>query len=450
MVKNPTQTNLGRREFIRSTALTGAAIALSPMIAPVSSASKSDDLNIAVIGAGAQGMTLLEASLKIPGLHFAAVCDIWPYHLDWMTRRLKAYGHNCAPYADYHEMLKAEKDLDGVIIATPDFWHSEHTAACLEAGINVYCEKEMSNTLEGARKMVEAARRTGKLLQIGHQRRSNPRYIHCYHKLITEAGILGRITTVNGQWNRAAQGFIGCPKGKEMDTATLKKYGYESMTQLLNWRWYKGLGGGPMVDLGSHQIDIYNWFLGAQPRCVTAHGAHNYFDKATHQWPDNVMAIYEYDTPTGSVSAFYQTIASNSCNGYFEAFMGNEGTLVISEPASRCGVYPEPHNPKDHWDKWVRAGYIDPPKEEPKKEPEIPGVVDVRESVPPPKYLLPLTPKEPYHQAHLQNFFNAIRGKEKLNCPAEIGYETAVCVLKVNQSIEAGRKLSFTPDEFKV
>jgi len=390
----------------------------------------------------------LEAAIQIPAIHFAAVCDIWPYHLKWASGRLRAYRHKHSTYADYRDMLAAEKDLDAVLIATPDFWHSEQAVACLEAGLNVYCEKEMSNTLDGARKMVAAARRTGRLLQIGHQRRSNPNYIHCHDTLLGKARILGRITTVNGQWNRAAKGFNGCPRGQEMDAATLGKYGYESMEQFLNWRWCKGLGGGPMVDLGSHQIDVYNWFLGALPRCVTAHGAHNFFDKATHQWPDNVMAIYEYDTPTGPVSAFYQTIATNSCNGYYEAFMGNEGTLVISEPAHRCGVYPEPYNPAGHWDNWVRAGYLDAPKKQPEK-PKIPGAVDARESVPPPKYLLPEIPANLYHQGHLRNFFNAIRGKEKLTCPADIGYETAVCVLKVNQAIEAGEKLSFTPDEFK-
>ena len=76
-------------------------------------------------------------------------------------------------------MLDKEKQLDAVIIATPDFWHAQHTIDCLKAGKHVYCEKEMSNTLEGARSMVLAQRETGKLLQIGHQRRSNPRYLHC-------------------------------------------------------------------------------------------------------------------------------------------------------------------------------------------------------------------------------------------------------------------------------
>ena len=108
-------------------------------------------------------------------------------------------------------MLDKEKELDAVVIATPDFWHAQHAVDCLKAGKHVYCEKEMSNTLEGARRMVLAARETGKLLQIGHQRRSNPRYLHCYDKLITEAKLLGRIVTVNGQWNRAVAPDLGAP-----------------------------------------------------------------------------------------------------------------------------------------------------------------------------------------------------------------------------------------------
>ena len=110
-----------------------------------------------------------------------------------------------------------------------------------------------------------AARETGKLLQIGHQRRSHPRYLHCYEKIIKEAKLLGRIVTVNGQWNRSVKPDLGWPQRYAIPDDRLKKYGFKSMEQFRNWRWYKGLGGGPIVDLGSHQIDIYNWFLQAQP-----------------------------------------------------------------------------------------------------------------------------------------------------------------------------------------
>ena len=125
------------------------------------------------------------------------------YNQKRVVNSLKRFKHELNAYEDYREMLDKEKELDAVIIATPDFWHAQHAIDCLKAGKHVYCEKEMSNTLEGARSMVLAARETGKLLQIGHQRRSNPRYLHCYNKLITEAKLLGRIVTVYGQWNRA-------------------------------------------------------------------------------------------------------------------------------------------------------------------------------------------------------------------------------------------------------
>ncbi len=455
MNNQETAKEIDRRSFLRSTAAAGAGLALSPMSAKPARAAKADDINIALLGAGAEGKVLMEAILKIEnsGVRFKAVCDIWT---DWNQKRvsriLKAYKQPVNTYEDYQDMLAKEKDLDAVIVATPDFWHAPHTVACLEAGLHVYCEKEMSNTLEGARKMLEAAKKTGKLLQIGHQRRSNPRYRHCYDKLIQGAKLLGKITTVNGQWNRskAACEDLGFPKTAPIDEATLKKYGYESMHQFRNWRWYKGLGGGPIVDLGSHQIDIYSWFLGRNPKSVMASGGVDYWKG--HDWYDNVMVIYEYDLGDRTVRAFYQTITTNSANGYYESFMGDEGTLEISEASGRGTVYREAWVPAENWEKWTKMDYIrEPAEEEEEAEPAADTVLDVRESVKAPSYDIPVTmEKKPYHQPHLENFFDAVRGKAKLNCPGEIGYETAVTVLKVNEAIPAGKKLEFKPEDFEV
>jgi predicted dehydrogenase len=441
---------INRRQFIQKSAALGTGLIFSPeIIAQMETGPKPDDIKVAIIGAGEQGRILLESAVKIPGICFKALCDIWvDYNQRNQSRFLKAYKHEHNVYVDYREMLDKEKDLQAVIIATPDFWHAEQTVACLKAGLNVYCEKEMSNTLEGAKQMVLAARETGKLLQIGHQRRSNPRYLHCYNKLLKEAEILGRITTINGQWNRSVQHPKGYPKGKGIDEATLNKYGYKSMEQFCNWRWYKGLGGGPIVDLGSHQIDIYNWFLGATPKCVSATGGIDYYDTKDHQWYDTVMAVYTYQTSKGTVRAFYETITTNCAQGYFEAFMGDQGTMVISEASSRGQVYREKSAPQ--WTKWVKMGYVNAPvvkKEEPEK---TKGLVDVRESPVPEEYKLPIEMREPYHKPHLENFFNAIRGKEKLNCPAQVAYETAATVLKVNDAVEAQCKLEFKPEEFRV
>jgi predicted dehydrogenase len=440
--------NLNRRNFMKVGAVAGAGLMMPNIIRSQTTLGSSDDLNIALLGTGSQGQVLLNAMLKLPGIRFKAVCDIWTdYNQKRAARLLKKYGHPVNRYIDYREMLANEKDLDGVIIATPDFWHAPHTIACLEAGLHVYCEKEMSNTLANARKMVETAKKTGKLLQIGHQRRSNPRYIHCYEKLIREAKLLGRITTINGQWNRAVQPDIGWPKKYAISPSTLRKFGFESMHQFRNWRWYKGKGGGAIVDLGSHQIDIFNWFLDAQPKSVMASGGTDYYEKKTHQWYDTVLTLFEYETNEGMVRTFYQTITTNSSQGYFENFMGDHGTLNISESASRGGVYREQSAPD--WQKWVDLGYLTTPEED--KTATQPGVVlDVRETIAPPKHGLPIVFNDPYHQPHLKNFLNAVRGKEELNCSAEVGYETAVTVLKVNEAVATGRKLNFDKSEFFV
>ncbi len=443
-------TDMQRRSFLRYAAAAGAGLLLASHDRALGGeqSSGSDDLQIALIGAGAQGQVLMNACLKIPNVRFRAVVDVWEaYNLRRAHRMLQKFGHNANAYIDYREMLAKEKGLDAVLIATPDHWHAEQTVECLKAGLHVYCEKEMSNTLEGARRMVLAARQTKKLLQIGHQRRSNPRYLHCYKKLIQDAKLLGRITAINGQWNRSVQPDNGWPKDAVIPPAVLQRFGFKSMHQFRNWRWYKGLGGGPIVDLGSHQIDIYSWFLNANPHTIVASGGTDYYDKATHEWYDTVLATLEYNTPGGKVRAFYQTLSTNSNQGYFETFMGDQGTLAISESGGRGGVYREPAAPE--WEKWVSRGYLKAPAPEPKKAASE-AVLDVRETLAPPAHEIPVKFDDPYHKPHLENFFNAVRGKEALNCPAEIGYETAVTVLRINDAIERGAKVTLDPSAFRI
>ena len=418
-------------------------------VAPMDTADLRE-INVALIGAGAQGQVLTDAMLRIPGLRFRAVCDVWvEYNQTRVVNILKRFEHEVNGYEDYREMLDKEPAIDAVVIATPDFWHAQQTVDCLGAGKHVYCEKEMSNTLEGARAMVAAARETGRLLQIGHQRRSNPRYLHCYEKLLGEAKLLGRIVTVNGQWNRAVAPDLGAPSRYAIPEARLRQYGFKDMHQFRNWRWYKGLGGGPIVDLGSHQIDIYTWFLGANPSHVTASGGLLYHDPKTHEWYDTVMAVYDYETPQGPVKAFYQTQTTNGSQGYFENFMGDQGTLLISESEVNYGgrLYRDPNAPA--WDTWVQKGYISAPRlQDAKSEEAFGAVVDVRESVSPDEHRVPIVLGDPYHQPHLQNFFDAVRGRATLNCPPEVGYESAVSVLRVNDAIEARTTLTFGPEEF--
>jgi predicted dehydrogenase len=341
-------SGMTRREFVQTAAATGLLVTM-PAWARAQEA-QPDELAVAMIGPGSQGRLLLTMCLKIPGVRFVAICDIWPYHQRYAANILKKYDQPVNVYEDYRELLDKEQHLDAVIVATPDWMHAEHSIACLRAGKHVYCEKEMSRTVEGARQMVQAARETGKLLQIGHQRRSQPRYWHA-HTMIEKDKILGRLTHTYGQWNRARLFELGWPKGKELDAETLNRYGYGSMDEFRNWRWYRKYSGGPMADLGSHQVDIFNWFLKAPPKAVLAAGGLDYYtEQADRDWYDNVMAIYEYDTPPGPVRGFYQVLNTTSQGGFYEQFMGDEGSLVISDDGKTGYITREVHAKRREWE----------------------------------------------------------------------------------------------------
>lgn len=452
-----------RRAFLSTGLKLGAAVLVAPQVLRAQGqGSGSDTINVALIGCGEQGRVLLNAGLKIPDIRFVAVCDIWPYNRTYGERLLGKFGHKAQPFEDYREMLSAVKDIDAVIVATPDHFHAEHTNAALRAGKHVYCEKLMANTVENARSMVVTARETGKLLQIGHQRRSNPRYRHARDRVVGEANLLGRITNINGQWNKAVTADIGWPKRDTLPEAVLQKYGYGSMHEFRNWRWFKKYAGGPVSDLGAHQIDVFNWMLGANPSAVMASGGADYY--TTHEWYDNVMAVYEFPTAAGMVRAFYQVLTTTSAGGgYHEYFMGDLGALKMSENPKYTAIFREARAPE--WESWVERGVVkkpgtaDPgavplkPWEKPRPKfgaPARTSVVDVRETAALSAWDLPVTLDKPIHQPHLENFFDTIRGKAQLNCPAESGFASAVTVLKVNEAVAARKMLTFAPGDFVV
>jgi hypothetical protein len=130
--------------------------------------------------------------------------------------------------------------------------------------------------------------------------------------------------------------------------------------------------------------------------------------------------------------------------------MGDEGTLQISEDPQKCRVYAEGHLPLDAWDKWAAKGYLVkmPPKEDAAVD-EADAIVSVYKSRPPVTWLLPVDLEASYHLPHLENFFAAVRGESKLNCPPEVGYETAATVLAVNRAVEAGKRLDLSAEDFK-
>ncbi len=443
---------MNRTQFMQTAALASATLATlkarAVENAELAAKKNPDQLNIALIGAGAQGRILTESCLRIPGVRFVAVCDIWEYNQRYTSRYIQKYGHDVNVYVDYKEMLANEKDqLDAVVVATPDWMHAEHANACMEAGLHVYCEKEMSNSLEKAATMVKTAADTGMVMQIGHQRRPNPRYIHAIEKLIHQEKLLGSVTTATAQWNRAKADDIGWPEKYTMDAETLDRFGYNSMTEFRNWRWYKKYGGGPIVDLGSHQIDLFEWVWETNPKSVIASGGTDFYDH--REWYDNVMCVYEYDTPEGVARAFYETQTTTGHRGFSEAFRGTNGTIEIAEvPQRGNSALREAHAPE--WDVFAEKGLIKKVAAPIKKSSTKNVAVDVRVTAEAGAWPLPIDLTKPAHQPHLENFFNAIRYGTELNCPAHKGYETCVAVLAVNRAVASQQRIEFNPSDFHV
>ena len=410
------------------------------------------EINVALLGAGAQGQVLLDAMLRIPGLRFRAVCDIWKeYNQKRVVNTLKKYKFEVNGYEDYREMLDKEKDLDAVVIATPDFWHAPHTVDCLKAGKHVYCEKEMSNTLEGARSMVLAARETGKLLQIGHQRRSHPRYLHCYDKLLGEAKLLGRIVTVNGQWNRAVSPDLGWPERYAIPADRLKQYGFKSMEQFRNWRWYKGLGRRP--DRRPRLAPDRHLQLVPGRRALARHGERRPRlprpedpRVVRHRDGRSTSTRRRRDRPAPTTRPRPRTAArATSRTSWATRARSSSPSPRRTTPASSTATPTPPPGTSGSRRATSR-------RRSSRSEGGGRGGgarrARVRVARPAPGPGRPARPLPPAAPAELLRRRPGRR--RQLNCPAEVGYETAVTVLKVNEAIEAKQRLSFRPEEFKV
>jgi predicted dehydrogenase len=442
---------LSRRDFLAKGA--GAGLVLgAPGLLKAAAPGSPETIHVALVGFGKQGAVLFNCLKNIPGLHFQAVCDISNYNRQRGIGQIYAHQKSKAKgYVDIDEMLVTEKGLDAAIVATPDFWHAPHTVKCLEAGLHVYCEKMMSNTIEGARSMVKAAESTGKLCQIGHQRRSNPRYRFTLNRLLKEKKICGQIVNINGQWNRSlsASQDIGGEKiaaNLTVPQDVLSKYGFRDMHQFLNWRVYRDLSGGPISDLGAHQIDVFNWFLGCAPKRVFATGGNAYF-RDREQF-DNVMCLLDYDTPQGEVRAFYQVLTTTSAGGgFWENFLGTDGSVKISEIASNSAIYREASAPP--WDDLVARNFLMRQPAPPRPAPSADAVASYA-SAAPEVFDLPGGFHKPAHQPHLENFFDAVRGKAKLRCDARHAFQSEAPIFWINPSARERQPIDLTPEHLAV
>lgn len=479
--------DLSRRSFLRKGAAGAATLAVATR--SVHAQGPSDTINIALVGYGAQGETLKRAIQQVTSVavRWVAICDLLESKAQSGAKNVgakEASSGKWSAYTDIDLMLKEHPEIDAVFIAAPDWLHAPYVRKCHAAGKQVYCEKMMSNTLEAAQDMVKSQRESKLLLQIGHQRRSNPRYRFARDTIMRQLKVCGKITHAYGQWNRGVTVPINARYSEEQ-VKTIIGSGYKDVFEFLNWRFFKKYGGGPYSDLGAHQIDIFNWMFGVTPRSVLVTGGIDYYKdinldksnpdgkKITYEHPDNIIAVYEYDVPdNGLVRVVYQVVTTNSSMTAYEKYMGDGGTMVLAEVDSYNQVY------REKWDgdvakwegQWFAKGFLKKnagniknkfwerdrstwAKPDPWLDKE--GVVDVRASAPLDPYELPIVLNLPYHTPHVENFLLAVKKKgtqADLNCPVEDAYKCAVAVIRCNELVleKGGGRIDFKPEEFVV
>jgi len=442
---------VSRREFLRDSAWAAAAAAFAAALQerleaqqkqpatsqtkPVASQAKPSAprsvrnlplVNIGFIGTGTQGQTLLQRLVRIPGVRVAAVCDVYPPHL---ARGQQMAGPHAATYRDYRKLLE-RKDIDAVIIATPLHLHAPMTIDALQAGKHVFCEKLMAYSIDEARRMVQVARETGKHLQIGHQRHYNPTYAYA-REMMVEQEVIGKLTHVRAWWHR--------------NNSWRRPVRDKQYEELLNWRLYGKYSQGLMAELGSHQIDVINWFTGATPISVMGMGGIDYWKDGREVW-DNVQVLYEY--PDG-VKVVYTSILSNQYDGYAEQFMGDKGTLLLTNEKDGF-LFREPTADELGWEEHAKkttgkggaTGLVLDVTATKKRG--TGAVIGGR------KMEAGYELKDAY-VLELESFVNdVVRNGQKPICDAEVGFKAAVAVLMANKAIEEGRKITFTPDMFQV
>ncbi len=289
-MQSKNQKSISRRNFLTASAAGFAGITFLPSISTYASESVAagkagNGINMALIGMGRRGMTLNKMFMNDDRVTMVAGCDVYGRKRTRFENVVNEFYEgkkkkvDVKTYERYEELLK-RKDIDAVVIATPDFWHAIHAIAALEAGKDVYLEKPMTFTIKEGQELVKAVRRTGRILAIGSQQRSDPNFQHAVR--MVQTGQLGRITKINAYVGDPPKPYdlpkVAVPEDLNWDLwlGPLPKnihYNPELNPPITldpkkdeefwgGWRWYKEMGGGFTTDWGAHMFDIAQWGIG--------------------------------------------------------------------------------------------------------------------------------------------------------------------------------------------
>jgi len=257
----------------------------------------NDRVRVSLIGCGGMGTGVWRTFLAQPGVSPVAVCDVYD---PFRERAAQAAKEKVTQYQDFRRLLD-QKDIDAVIVATPDHWHAPMTILACKAGKDVYVEKPLSHTLAEGRAMVSAAREHKRVVQVGAQQRSGAHYAQAVD--LVRAGALGGVHSVSANWHRNMMPGFQPRELKSGLTGALNwdlwlgpapSVAFDPMRFAYNWRWYWDYSGGQMTNWGAHSLDIVRWALGAKAPTTVASMGGRYQLKDGGETPDIQQTIYSF------------------------------------------------------------------------------------------------------------------------------------------------------------
>jgi predicted dehydrogenase len=428
-----------RREFVQKAALGTAGLTLgAKSYSRILGA--NDRIRIGIVGysdrfRGSLSPAFLSLAKEL-NFEFTALSDIWSLRREEADKFFKAMGITLR-LARNNDELYSGKDTDAVIISTADFQHALHCAEAVEAGRDAYVEKPFAEAMADARTALKAVQKTGKIVQIGSQRRSAPNYIAANEYL--NSGKFGKIVIVEMTWNVNQPGRWRRPNVVplliEADT-DWKRYqlnrppaAFDARKYLefrLFWPYSSGIPGQWMA----HQIDTVHWFTKlAHPRSVAANGG-IYLWKDGRSNYDTMTAVMEYGDPSKPDSGFqvvYSSRFTNSAGGTKELYYSNGGMLNLdtNKVTSEGGLTEREAQAMN-----MKANLLEPF--------DLPAMrIETAAD----------TGGDPMTTAHMKNWMECVRDRKKPNADVIAGYNHSIACIMCTAALRTGEKASF--DEAK-
>ena len=403
---NECRGSIGRRTFISSTVGITAASYLRVLGA-------NDTLQLGVIGVGDRGRGDMNQFMANPNVRVAALCDIYAEPIDRVRQKIpEAKG-----FSDHKKLLEM-KELDAVLIATPDHWHATCTIDALNAGKDVYVEKPLTRTIEEGPAIVKAARINERVCQVGMQQRSGKHYLQA-KKEYFDTGKLGKITLARTWWHGNSYHLRKAPASLQQKPSNLDwprflgplKWRDWDPQQYYNWRAYLDFGGGQVTDLFTHWIDVVHMFIGQEiPKSASAAGGvYAYKDGRTA--PDTINVLLEYST---DFTATFEATLAPGITGAAIEICGTEGRLLID---------------RQHFEFHAKGRGVQP-------------VVVNAERDQPGGDILTLD--------HVKNFLECVRTRQRPNGDVLIGHRSAQASHLGNIAYVQKRRLDFDPEREEI